>query len=503
MPGIIRLKAAGNFGNDNLSLAEDGSWVERDALLVYVGDFDSADGPVPVSHEMVSRLVHNHNASLAKLSRLVKGNTPLKHCPPVQVDHSTSGWDTVGRVVGDLKEGVYVDEDGRELPAAYGRLRVLGKENVERVVDGRWTHLSVGADFDNGKLVELTITPFPAAPQASMLSKERTDGRKEVFADLPDGKTKICVELDNARGLYHGYCDGKEVAGSPFSVEQTAIQAVQNAAKKKIVRLEGEQMDRERLKKYLTGHKKMTAEEAEKHLSDDTTDLTALSKEAEEHEKKEETERLSRLSAAKTKVTQLASDFRSSVVNAQLGAKKIGIVNKLSRLRAAGKITPAEIKKMDIAKLAGETDAAVSLLMKSYEDREPVIMIGQVGTRKAEDIAKLHKAQSLSRLEQETRANMSMLKGTAKLEDNKKPDAELSADPDADTSLEGECEAIEKLMADGKKEEARARMRRLARLSVLTEETEDAATELSALAEQVNKMQTSFQEVEKLVADLA
>lgn len=151
-------------------LDEGGASIEKKAMLVYTGSFESLDGPVDITDEDLTKLAENHNGFLAKMSRLAGGGTPLKFAPPIQLDHSTSAKDTVGRLVGNLELGTHKLEDGTEVKALMGNVKILGKENVEKVQDGRWTHLSIGADLSSHKITELTITPFPAAAEASMLS---------------------------------------------------------------------------------------------------------------------------------------------------------------------------------------------------------------------------------------------------------------------------------------------------------------------------------------------
>src|SRR5271157_5024170 len=107
--------------------------------------------------------MEKHNSILKKATRLASGEPHPRVYPPIQLDHSKSARDTVGRLVGDLTMGEYELADGKKVQALKGKVRVLGKENVERVEDGRWAHLSIGADLKKHELSELSITPFPAA----------------------------------------------------------------------------------------------------------------------------------------------------------------------------------------------------------------------------------------------------------------------------------------------------------------------------------------------------
>lgn len=183
---LRRLRDAGAIGEVvRRPMGEESpAMIEREALLVYAGTFlakgdaDNPDGiEVVVTPEQIKALVTKHNSMLGKIKRfignIVGDSMVMKYFPPIQLDHTYSAWDTVGRLVGDLKLVQHKHFDGTEVPGVMGTVRILGKENVERVNDGRWTHLSIGADFDNSRIQELTITPFPAAGQASFLTGQQ------------------------------------------------------------------------------------------------------------------------------------------------------------------------------------------------------------------------------------------------------------------------------------------------------------------------------------------
>jgi hypothetical protein len=171
----VKLKT-GSFESGDGTIATTsagGAQLDKRCLLVYAGTFDSMDGEVTITPDHLTHLAETHNSILSRLkASLGGGEVPVKHNPPLQLDHSTSAKDTVGRLVGLLETGEYTLEDGSKVPALYGTARVLGKENVDKVIDGRWCNLSIGADLETGKLNELTITPFPAAPGATMLARK-------------------------------------------------------------------------------------------------------------------------------------------------------------------------------------------------------------------------------------------------------------------------------------------------------------------------------------------
>ncbi len=169
---LVRLKESGSI--DSIEKKGDTeAMIERRAMLVYAGTFQSMDGEVIVKKSHIHNLVKNHNSLLGKVKRLANGMAAMKNYPPIQLDHSTSARDTIGRLVGDLEVADYEDDEGKKVSAVYGNVRILGKDNVERINDGRWTHLSIGADFEKGSVSELTVTPFPAAKNASLLKVGR------------------------------------------------------------------------------------------------------------------------------------------------------------------------------------------------------------------------------------------------------------------------------------------------------------------------------------------
>ncbi len=119
---IVKLKMIDGFGPAEGNSIGSGV-CERPALLVYAGKFQSLDGEVEVTPEHLQRLVAAHNGSFAAFTKLENGEYPLKHYPPIQLDHSTSARDTVGRLIGDIYLGEY-DVNGSKMDA--GRIYPLG-----------------------------------------------------------------------------------------------------------------------------------------------------------------------------------------------------------------------------------------------------------------------------------------------------------------------------------------------------------------------------------------
>lgn len=103
---------------------------------------------------------------------------------PIQLDHSTSAKDTVGRLKAVEMQG----------DALIGTLEFKGKENVERVEDGRWNKLSVGLKIKHPAMAiqELSVTPFPALEKAEILhsadSASKNEEKKEGKEEMSDSK---------------------------------------------------------------------------------------------------------------------------------------------------------------------------------------------------------------------------------------------------------------------------------------------------------------------------
>ena len=98
--GMKRIQLfSGELDDKIVSSKEDSSQLEKKVMLVYTGKFNSLDGEVEIKDEDIEKLASNHNGMLASLKRLAVGDVPVKHYPPLQLDHSTSAKDTVGRLI--------------------------------------------------------------------------------------------------------------------------------------------------------------------------------------------------------------------------------------------------------------------------------------------------------------------------------------------------------------------------------------------------------------------
>lgn len=356
---------------------------ERPVMMVYEGVFDSMDGEVTIADHHINLLAKNHNSLLERVKRLATGEIPLRDCPPLQLDHSTSARDTIGRLVGALTTG-YIDIAGAQKLALFGRARFLGEENVEKARDGRYTHVSIGADLESGVINELSVTPFPAAPNASLLSKLSAE----------EGKEKPMHEK-----LKKHLMDSKKM--SEEDAEKLSRECLAHHMSKM-------GMDDEKMGKHLAA-----ADDKElSRMSDEHDADKKLSAEKDEKEKKDEDDKKL---ARKNDFTKLALGMKASNVAFRLELRKSTVAARLSRLRTEAKITPAEIKKLDIVKMAALDDVAMEAALSTFESREPVLRFGSLsGTNKAEAIDQITKKYRLARMELESRLNMPMKAKEAK-----------------------------------------------------------------------------------------
>ena len=132
---------------------------------------------------------------------------------------------------------------------------------------------------------------------------------------------------------------------------------------------------------------------------------------------------------------------------------------------------------MDLVKLASSTQNEIDLVLKTYDDREPVIMVGQRGTTKASDLSRLtDKEKEIARMEADSRKNMSLLRSVdaskTKLgSEHVGERTEGGAPPPVTTEKEGgggedhmayfekEYEDISKMMAGGEHGPAKERLK--------------------------------------------
>lgn len=374
---IVRLQNGFVESGPLLASAEMPSTIDRGVMLVYTGTFQSMDGEVTITEAHLRAIADNHNRKLA----ITADGSPSVGGPPLQLDHSKQALHTIGRVVGPLRVDPTV-VNGANVLALFGTARFLGRENVEKACDGRYLHVSIGANLEDCTLDELSITPFPAAEHATLLSKGSHMDKEKLKKKLME-KTKCSAdEADKKLGEMDD--DEKKKLSSEVDEDEKKLAEEDDKAKKDL---------------------------AEK----EDADKKALSDGDKEDDK--EDKKLSRLSRAE--LTKFVTDAREQLRLAKIEARKGEVSVKLAGLRAKAMISPVEQAKISklSAKLAGASDEALALVWEVLEAREPIVHIGQVGSVKVLDVSHMGervKQARLSKLEQETIAQMPMLASAVK-----------------------------------------------------------------------------------------
>lgn len=504
------------------------SVLDKNCLIVYEGKFDSADGPVDVTKEQLERLAKNHNAKhearLSSHGGEIGGTIP--DSPPVQLDHSASARDTVGRVVGPLTLG---EHEGKT--ALYGKVRILGKENVECVKDGRWRNLSIGADFEAGELNEFTITPFPAAAKASLLKAgvRLSEGKFHVvFVDRPHAQDRSFGSIEAATAYAKSTGWWCEVWDDNYDNCLKSIRPT---------KLSGGTMhpEHEKMKKHLMEHDKLSEKDAEEKLSKMTDDekkelSSKLAAPGDPREPKENTppppKDKAELTAARTAFKKLTKSFASTAKSASLQSRKLEISTKLSKLRSEAKITPAELKGIDLDKIASLPKDAVDVMFDTFSKRQPVVLVGTYGRHDAEAIttlaAKSADKQMLKEMEESMRFSKGVVKKLAAGEylptSMDKPMQMMDGnggttehkDPTSMDVHEQLCH-LKHLMESGRHEEGMKHLEACIahHASKLGQGTaaheglpEESMKHLSALAENCVQLQNQFEELSRLVSPI-
>lgn len=360
--------------------------IDRACMLCYEGVFQSMDGEVKITADHLRKFAETHNTRIALLAAAYQGDIPNREYPPLQLDHSKLATHTIGRVVGVLGVEPRL-VDGTSKLALVGSVRFLGADNVEKANDGRYSNVSIGADLATGILSELSVTPFPAAPHASLLSRGSHMTDKEKLKKHLMKTAKCSAEEAE-----------KKLAEMPED-DQKKLAAEVDEEEKKLAAEEDEKA------------KKLAAEEDEKKK-----DLAHQEPDGDEGEKK--------LTAARPKIVQLMGEAKESIRLAKIEARKSEISIRLSKLRAQAKLSPAEekvlLKEITLSagktvRLAEATDDSLALVWAVLEAREPVIHVGQLGTVKPLDLSDAGKTVKGVRLAAEAKATLSNMPFTAKM----------------------------------------------------------------------------------------
>lgn len=364
--------------------------LDRACRFVYDGTFKSMDGEVRITPALLARIAANHNARVMAHG----GELPIGSCPPVQLDHTKSARDTVGRVVGLLAVSEQMI-DGEMRAALLGTVRFLGAENVEKASDGRYSTVSIGADLATGELTELSVVPFPAATHATLLSRgEDTMDKEKLKKHLM--KTAKCSAEEAEDKLAKMSDEEQAKLGAEADEDEKKLAAEKDEEEKKLAAA------------------KLAEEEEEKKKLAAGGNLPHPEPDGDEGK---------RLSAAKPKLVQLMGQANDAIRLAKLEAKRAEVSVRLSKARASALLTPAEEKVLTgeitvggkKVRLSECSDDAIALAFAVIEAREPVVHVGQIGTVKPVDLSKVGREVKLARVAEDTKIALSNMPFTAKM----------------------------------------------------------------------------------------
>lgn len=506
------------FTPDNNNVVTNGGLNKR-AVLVYQGTFQSMDGEVQITPAKMKKLVSNHNARLNSLSQRYQGEVPIHAYPPIQLDHSTSARDTIGRLVGKVELGDYTLENGEVVPAVYGNACVLGADNIERVEDGRWSQLSIGADLDSGELVELSVTPFNAAKSATLLSSQIT---KEPDVMLVN-KAELSAWLQKTENLTAADANARLAKMSEDQLKKLAKKKMEDDDKEddksnlSDENTEGTGDDKKELGDKDNDDDKEKDKKDDKDGDDVNVNVEAKGKkklaDGDDDDKQTRLAR-SRVRLARSRLADINKTFGETITKAKLASRKTTIHNRIAKLKSEAKISPAEVKKIDITELAGKDQQVIDAVLQTYENREPVIQPGVYGTTKADNVSSIYQKRQQSQLEEETRANMSLLRKTVNNGDKDQAGQQpqgmrrLSSAPYMDQKPEPIdhnefLTEISRLIDEGKGDEAKSRLASaLAAGSVNVDpQGVDSGAELTRLSEAVTTLENQFNELSSMTSE--
>lgn len=169
--------------------------------------------------------------------------------------------------------------------------------------------------------------------------------------------------------------------------------------------------------------------------------------------------RIAKLSKIKEEMTGLSAKLVTSQKAVKLAARQGEIVGKMKKLSAAGKISPAEFKKMDFKKLASLPDDALTIVLDGFGALEPKVQPGQKGTSDASnfsDMGKQLEKTQRTRMKAEIKGDLKKLGAKVKMSageegfDKEKKDKDLSFEEKADKKMAVEPADKKDLSAEGR-----------------------------------------------------
>jgi len=193
-----RLKgSSGSVQNGESDKAVDGQ-LRKKCILVHSGPdgseitFESGDGEIKFDADRIKNIVKNQNQVMDALRKEYGDAMPIGAYDPVLDQHENDSNDRIrGRMTDNLEYAVMdVPKVGKNVSCAVTWITFIGEDNIQKVLDGRIYHLSIGIDENSDTLGEVSTVIEPAAPGAMLLSqsKDVKKSRKEERMPTPNVK---------------------------------------------------------------------------------------------------------------------------------------------------------------------------------------------------------------------------------------------------------------------------------------------------------------------------
>lgn len=124
--------------------------------------------------------------------------------------------------------------------------------------------------------------------------------------------------------------------------------------------------------------------------------------------------RMVKLAEMQKSLTTLTTKITEANKSMKLAKKESEVTHRLTGLMRSGKLTPAEMKKMDVKNLASLDEKSLNTVLSTIEAMEPKIMAGQRGSTDSMDVSTIAKnltKANLKKLKSETMNDMRKLSG--------------------------------------------------------------------------------------------
>jgi hypothetical protein len=237
------------------------NYVDVRVLVLYPFhvEADKNGNSCKVTAEMVHKVADTYNDTVKFKWNLMKKagrDIPVTEVELAQnrVDHSPGARDVTGSVVGKFEI-----ENIENEPHMFSTIRVKGKDNIERVEDGRFSRVSIGFNSEDFSTQEISWVSTGAIPGAGTMAfsenKNPNFSKLEVKNILLSKKAEILDNINKARDDFEivSKIDWLVAEGKLRPVDKLKIgmqlSSLQDAKSKKVV-LEAISANLEKVTKY-------------------------------------------------------------------------------------------------------------------------------------------------------------------------------------------------------------------------------------------------------------